>query len=444
MPDLDVIAQQLISKVRAKSVSAEVRVNLSFGREGNTRYASGDITTAGDTDVAEVALTVALGKRHATATSSQSDPAALDALVGRTLAMAKLAPEDPENMPVLGPQHYGPGAPEWDDDTAALSHARRADDARAAIAACVAKNVIAAGFIAQSATESLLATSRGLEAKHRRTVASLTTTVRTPDGTGSGWGAAEETRSSGIDSGRVTALAIDKAVRSREPKPLAPGEYTVVLEPAAVGDLLVFLIDALDARGADEGRSFFSKKGGTTKLGERLFAKRVSLTSDPGNPGTPGAPFDGEGVPLGKVSWIENGMLRALRYSRYWAERKGATATGDHSTFELRGGEAADTAALVKNVKRGLLVTRFWYIRWLEPRELSVTGLTRDGVFMIENGAVTHPVNNFRFNDSPASVLANCVDATRTPERVPSYGGTVRVPALTSEHFHMASVSAAV
>jgi predicted Zn-dependent protease len=118
--------------------------------------------------------------------------------------------------------------------------------------------------------------------------------------------------------------------------------------------------------------------------------------------------------------------------------------TGAHSVHELSGGDAASVDDLVKNVKRGLLVTRFWYIRWLEPRELTVTGLTRDGVFLIENGAITQPANNFRFNESPVKMLANCREMTKSTVRVPRGGGVMRVPAILSDRFHMASVSQAV
>jgi predicted Zn-dependent protease len=429
--------------VKSRASGAEALIALSLGRESNTRFAAGDITTAGDTDVADISLTLAFGKRHASASTTQIDAAALAALVDRTAAMAKLLPEDPEYMPVLGPQTYGPGGNEFDEATASLPNDKRAEAARNAIAGCDAKGVIGAGFYYSSGSERLLATSAGLTAKHRRSIASLSMTVRTPDGTGSGWAGAEEVRARDIDAGAVTRVSVDKAVRSRAPKSLAPGDYTVVLEPAAVANLLGYFLEALDARQTDEGRSFFSKPGGKTKVGEPLFFKRLGLVSNPHDARTPGAAFDGDGTPLKSVSWIENGTLRALRYSRYWAEKKGVPPTGFHGTHELSGGEASSIDDLVKSVKRGLLVTRFWYIRWLEPRELSVTGLTRDGVFLIENGEVTQPVNNFRFNESPAKLFANCREMTKTTWRVPS-GDVVRVPALLADRFHMASVSQAV
>ncbi len=439
----DDITARLLELVRKRDASAEARVSTTFGRDGNTRFAAGEITTAGDTDITDVSLMVTLGQRHAAASTSQTDAASLSSLVDRALAMAKLAPEDPEIMPVLGPQKYATGASAWDDATARYPNAERAAAARTTIAAADKQSAIPAGFFEVGAREHRLATSAGLSASHKSTVASLTMTVRTPDGTGSGWSGAESTRAPALDAATLAGTAIDKAVRSREPHALEPGKYSVVLEPQAVSDLLEYLLYALDARSADEGRSFFSKRGGT-KLGEKLFAPMVTLRSDPLNDRTPGSPFDGEGLPLGPVTWIDEGRLGALAYSRYWAHKQGKKPTGAHSSFELSGGSASSVDELIKHVKRGLLVTRFWYIRSLEPRELSVTGLTRDGVFLIENGKIAHPVNNFRFNDSPARVLAACQGMTKDSVRVPSYGGVVRVPALLADGFNMASVSKAV
>lgn len=165
------------------------------------------------------------------------------------------------------------------------------------------------------------------------------------------------------------------------------------------------------------------------------------MRSDPTSAETPGAPFDGEGVPLAPTTWIENGVVKALVYNRYWASKQGVAATGQPSTFQLLGGAATD-ADLLAGVKRGVLVTRFWYLRWVDPQTLLVTGLTRDGVFLIENGQVTAPVNNFRFNDSPATMLSRA-DAI-TAATVRAQGGRLRVPGLRTHEFNLTSISDAV
>lgn len=439
------IARALLDLVARAAPKAQASVRIEDGRAANVRFAAQDITTAGDTDTSGVALTVAIGLRHATSRTNRTDRASLAALAERTVQMAKLLPEDPERMPVLGPQTIRAVAGAFDAATEKQTNAARAAMARAAIARCDALKVSGAGFFATEWRRALLATSAGLEAEHASTSASFTMTARTPDGTGSGWSGADEASAGAFDAGRVADEAIDRCVRSQKPRALAPGKYAVVLSPHAVGDLLGFFVESLDQRAADEGRSFFSKGSEGTKVGDALFPEHVRIWSDPHDPATPWAPFDDDGIPLERTTWVDGGKLRALSCSRWWAAQKSRAPTGSHATVALAGGAADGIDALVRATKRGLLVTRFWYTRWLDPRTMLVTGLTRDGVFMIEDGAIAYPVNNFRFNESPARMLATSTGLTRETWRVPRWGdGVMRVPALACSEFEMASVSAAV
>lgn len=432
------IAEKVLDLVKKKEPSAEASVRVTTGRRAGTRFAANEITTAVDSDLGGVTVTVAIGKRHANASTTRMD--ALDALVDRAVQMAKLAPEDPELMPMIGAQTFKPSPAAYDEDTSKLPHDLRASAARASIEACEQKSVIGAGFHFGHAEHELYATSAGFRGEHSSTNVSYTMTARTPDGTGSGWASGDETRARDLDSKSIASRAIDKAAASRKPKALAPGKYTVVLEPDAVGDLLSFLIESLGARQADEGRSFFTKN----KVGGKHFGS-VTLKSDPTDPSMPSRPYDDDGIVLEPTTWIENGTLKALHYSRFWAAKQNKKPTGSHGVYHLLGGQAEDTQALIKKVEKGLLVTRFWYTRWLDPRTLQVTGLTRDGVFLIEKGAVTIPVNNFRFNESPVKMLSACTDLTKVARRVPSWGFDVlRVPAILTHDFEMASVSAAV
>ncbi len=258
------------------------------------------------------------------------------------------------------------------------------------------------------------------------------------DGTGSGWGGGTGHRAGDLDAAGLAKIAVDKAKASAKPTKLAPGRYTVVLEPAAVSDLFSWLTGSLGARRADEGRSFFSKPGGGSRVGEKLFPDWVTVKSDPTDPQLTSRPFDGEGVAVAPTSWIDKGTVKALTYSRYWAQKMNKQATGNPSGWILEGGKATRDE-LIKGVKRGVLITRFWYLRSLDPQTILVTGLTRDGVFLIENGAVTRPVTNFRFNESPVHMLAKC-DAM-TPATISQW---IRVPALRTHEFNLASVSEAV
>lgn len=423
----------------SKADRADVFVSVSDGTASNARFARNEMTTSGTGERRTVAITIGLGKRHATASSNQSDDRALRALSERALAMARLAPEDPERMPLLGPQTYVQAPSAYDRAFETATPAARVDAIRRAIARADAADVSLAGFLQERAGEWSIASSTGLFAQHAETQVDCTVTARTRDETGSGWNGRKSHRLADADVDASAAIAIDKAVRSAKPKIVPPGKYTVVLEPQAVGEMLAYFVEEMDARTADEGRSYFSGK-----LGKKLFADFVTFESDPTDPLTPGATFDPEGTPLGPRRWIENGRLNALPVSRYWAQKSGKTPTGESNTFHLKGGAAESVDDLVRGTKRGLLVTRFWYNRMLEPQTILITGLTRDGVFLIEDGRITAPVANFRYNESPVHVLRHVEAMTKTTWRVPLWHGTWRVPALRVPEFTMASTSAAV
>jgi predicted Zn-dependent protease len=297
-----------------------------------------------------------------------------------------------------------------------------------------------AGFFEHGARMFAIASSQGGWAHHAWTTAELTCTARTPDGTGSGWAGSRSHRVGDVDAAALAKIAVDKAVASAKPARLDPGRYTVVLEPAAVASLMTFLTGSFNARRADEGRSFFSRPGGGTKVGDKLFPETITLRSDPTDAQLAVMPFDRDAVPLAPATWIEKGTVRGLTYGRYWAKKQGKPATGQPDGWVLDGGTATRDE-LIKGVKRGVLITRFWYLRWIDQQSILVTGLTRDGVFLIENGAITRPVNNFRFNESPVQMLGKCDGLTAA---VVSPEGNLRVPALRTHEFNLASISEAV
>jgi len=438
------LAIDTIALAKKRFPDADATASVSAGWTANTRFARNEPSTNGDVQETSIDVEIAFGKRHATASTNQTDPASIATAIDRAASMARLSPEDAEHMPPLGEQRIAQVGAAFDPDVANFDASRRAAAVGAAAAEAKAKGVVGAGFLEADAHEWVLMNSRGLSGFHRSSRLEMTMTARTSDGTGSGWAARATQRASELDPSAVAKAAVDKAVQSASARAIDPGKYTVVLEPAAVANMLEFFVGALDARRADEGRSFFSKAAGATKLGEKLFPDAITFESDPMNPDTPSAPFDGDGLPLGRVAWVDKGVVSAFRYSRYWAAKQGKPPTGEHDCYLLRGGQAERQEDLYLGIKRGLLVTRFWYTRWLEPKAMSITGLTRDGVFLIEDGRVTGAVNNFRFNESPANVLASCDAMTKATIRVPTGGSVWRVPALRTHDFNMASVSAAV
>jgi predicted Zn-dependent protease len=204
------------------------------------------------------------------------------------------------------------------------------------------------------------------------------------------------------------------------------------------------LFFALDARNADEGRSAMTKPGGGNRIGEKLLDERVNIYSDPLNPEIPASTWSGDGQPLEKINWIENGVIKNLMYSRYWAQQKGVQPVPMPSNFIMAGGDAS-LEDLIKSTEKGVLVTRFWYIRSVDPQTLLHTGLTRDGTFYIENGQVKYPIKNFRFNESPIIMLNN-LEALGKPERTISVESfrSYLIPPMKIRDFTFSSLSDAV
>ncbi len=268
--------------------------------------------------------------------------------------------------------------------------------------------------------------------------------MRTDDGTGSGWAGAEHPDWKQLDFAGLSAHAIEKARLSRNPVAIEPGRYTVILEPQAVGDLVQLMGFALAARNADEGRSAFAKQGGGNKIGEKIVDSRVTIFSDPQDPQLLSQPYDGEGLPLSRQVWVEGGVLKKLYYSRFWAQKQGKQATGFPSSVKLEGGTTS-MDDLIKSTARGVLVTRLWYLREVDPRTILYTGLTRDGTFLIENGKISKAIKNFRFNDSPLFLLSN-LEAMSPAVRLAGTeaGGAVVMPAIKAKDFNFTSLSDAV
>jgi predicted Zn-dependent protease len=433
------LLERVLGKIRATK-GAEAAAMIRDDRAGNTRFARNEITSSADVERTHVAVTVQFGLRSASASTNQFDDHSLDEVVDRATRMARLAPENPEAMPVLGKQTYPTVPSAVDHATAQLGAAGRAKAVGAALAAGAKLGF--AGFYEHGVSATGRATTAGLWAWHEDSSCSFSCTARTADGTGSGWAGTQSNKAGDFDPGALAKLAVEKALRSANPKKLDPGRYSVILEPAAVSPLLDFLIGSFGARRADEGRSFFTKAGGGTRVGEKLFPDTITLRTDPGDAAVGGQPFDGEGMPLAATKWIDKGTVTALTYGRYWAKKQNKKPTGSPAGWTLDGG-TAKPEELVKGIKRGVLITRFWYLRDLDPQTILATGLTRDGTFLIENGEITHPVNNFRFNESPIHMLAKC-DGLGAGWIAGGEGAGVRAPTLRTHEFNLASISEAI
>jgi len=437
-------AQSLIEKVTKMSKADDIQVNVNSGYQADVRFAANQMSTSGGVVNGTISVTSTFGKKHATAVTNDVSDDALQRTVAQSESLAKLSPDDPEVMPPLGPQTYLP-VNGYFDSTANLTPADRARAALTALEpARKAGDLKAAGFIVVNANANAIGNKTGLFAYNRSTNANYTLTVRTDDGTGSGWAGAEHPDWKQIDFAGMASRAIDKARLSRNPVAIEPGRYTVIMEPQAVGDLVQLMGFALNARNADEGRSAFAKQCGGNKIGEKIVDSRVTIFSDPQDPQLLSQPYDGQGMPLSRQVWIENGVLKQLFYTRFWAQKQGKPATGFPTSIKLVGGTAS-MDDMIKSTARGILLTRLWYLRPVDPRTILFTGLTRDGTFLIENGKISKAIKNFRFNESPLFLLGNLEEIGRAV-RIggTEQGGPVVMPAIKAKDFNFTSLSDAV
>ncbi len=437
-------SQEIIERVVKMSAADSIAVSVTSGRTDNVRFAANQVSTAGSVADMNVAVTSSFGPKRATVVTNSTSDEALRATVKQSETLAKLSPDDPEAMPNLGPQPIKvvsaafPTTESLEADALARAALTALEPARKA------GDLSAAGYLVVNTGTNALGNSDKLFAYHKSTNANYTVTVRTSDGTGSGWAGAEHPDWRKLDIAAVSARAIDKARLARNPVAIEPGRYTVILEPQAVGDLAQLIAFYADARQSDEGRSPFAKQGGGNKIGEKIVDTRVTISADPFDPMVLSQPWDGDGLPLGRQVFVDKGVLKELYYSRFWAKKQGKQATGAPTSFIMSGGNTP-IEEMIRTTPRGILVTRLWYLREVDPRTILYTGLTRDGTFLIENGKISKAIKNLRFNDSPLFMLNN-IEAIGPAVRLAGTeaGGAVVVPPLKVRDFTFTSLSDAV
>jgi predicted Zn-dependent protease len=434
-------AKTILTKVIKFSKADDCQADLQGTVGGNIRYARNSVSTAGVVSDTTLAVQSNFGKRVGVATINEFDDDSLMRVVRRSEELAQLSPETEEFMPVLGPQKYSKSRTFF-KSTADISPEFRAQAAENSIAPSKKNKSTAAGFLTDSADFRALMNSRGLYAYNTSTSANFTVTVRTDDGTGSGWASLDHNDVNKVDTATASKIAIDKAVMSRDAKALEPGKYTVILEPNALASFMGQMIFAFDGRQSDEGRSFLSKKGGGNRIGEKVFDERINLYGDPSHPEAPVTPWDDEGQPLGRLDLVKDGVIRNLFYSRYWAQQQEVDPVPRPNNLIMAGGKRS-IDEMVAKTERGILVTRTWYIRAVDPQTQLYTGLTRDGTFYIENGKIKYPVKNFRFNESPVIAFNNLEELGR-PQRVSLFGFSAMLPPVKAREFTFTSLSDAV
>lgn len=432
-----------MAKVLSYSKADECEVNLSGTDSANIRYARNSVSTSGKVSQSQLVVSSAYGKKLGIATINEFDDASLEKVVRRSEELARLAPENPEYVPFLGPQTY-PDSITFVQATADITPKLRADLVAQSLKVSKEAKAIAAGFLEDNTGYNAMMNSKGLFAYNTSTNTNFSVTVRTEDGKGSGYATRGYNDVTKLDTKKATEIATEKAVKSVTAKAIEPGKYTVILEPAAAAVLLERIFFGLDARQADEGRSFLSKAGGGTRQGEKLVDERVNIYSDPLHPDLPTSTWNGDGRPQEKISWIEKGVIKNLSYSRYWAQKKGVKAVPGPDAAIMEGGTKS-LEELIAGTKKGVLVTRLWYIRDVDPQTLLLTGLTRDGTFYIENGKIQYPIKNFRFNESPIIMLNNLEELGKVERTVSvESNNNYLLPPMKIRDFTFSSLSDAV
>jgi predicted Zn-dependent protease len=345
-------------------------------------------------------------------------------------------------MPPLNKQKNYLSVKEFFEDTYSLTPQDISDKISYTIDKAISNDLLSAGYFENSYGFKALGNTNGLSAYNKNTYSGFSATARTKAGNGS----CKVNRSYAdinlLDIKKFSDRVIDRAILSKNPEKLEAGKYVTILDTTAVADMVNNLTGFMNKRSADEGRSFFSDKENGNKIGQKIVNEKINIYSDPQNKEAPSTPFSNEGYPVYKMEWITNGILNNLYSSRYWAKKTDSEYV-PYPTNIIMSGSENSVEDLIASTEKGIFVTRLWYIRTVDRNQILLTGLTRDGVFYIENGKIKYPVNNFRFNESPVNVLSKVVDMSVSEKVVGSESGESKmvVPALKLSEFNFSTIS---
>ena len=440
--ELRQIADSVLRMAKARGVP-ETEVHVEEVIEALTRFANNTIHQ----NVAEHGVTVSirtvLDGRTARTTTNRVDEDSLRGALENCLSLASSQPKDPSLLPLLGKQSYRK-VNRFTPATANLSALERARAVKRACDLAGENGQVAAGIFSSGQSQSVTSNSRGLFASYRQTQAEFSVTMQ--QGSAASWAKGNSGDVRLLDPMTLAKIASDKAVRAQNPVELEPGKYTVILEPAAVLDLVGFLFYDFSATAVDDKRSCLSER-----LGKALVGKNITIRDDVFHPEQLGAVYDGEGFPRQRVTLVDQGVIQNLVYSRRSAKKARTKPTGHGFALPNEYGEApmnlvvaggkSSVEEMIASTDRGLLVTRLWYIREVDPYEKIMTGMTRDGLFLVEKGKVSKAVRNFRFNQSVLEMLRK-VELLGPAHRASGEESfEMVIPAMRVSQFHMSEVT---
>ena len=428
----------LIEFAIAQSQADGVFVSLSANETALSRFSENQISQNVRKNTFSITVTSYFGKRSASASTTELDRDAIALTVKRAEDLASIAPEDPEWVELLPKQTYSNRTPAFDRATATLSPLKKGEIIQQVCSLSKDAGVNGSGTLSFQVSLNAIGNSAGLRGCDRTTEADFSFTARIDNG--SSWNRCTAWSIEQLPIVELTEKVIERAIASRNSQAVEPGDYTVVFEPSAFASLLPWVIWNLDARAADEGRSFMSLSDDSgkpmgNKVGEQLFNPIVRVQRNAAHPLLQGGRFFGDGLSNENLDIIKDGIPQTLAYSRYWAKEQDKEPTGSMYPLVMTGSDKT-VADLIASTERGIFVSRAWYVRYVNPRTLEVTGMTRDGTFLIENGKISHPIKNLRFNQCLPEMLKNVVALSQAKR----CGGSV-IPGCKVENFHFSSIT---
>jgi predicted Zn-dependent protease len=435
--------EALAERILKLSDADETEVEIHSGADALTRFANNTIHQNVAEQTLGISVRAVVDGRTARSSTNKTDDQSLRRVVASAVQLALHQPKTPDLLPMLGPQKY-PKVDRFSDATAAATPTIRA---RAITKVCKMAEKIkqtAAGVFSSGSVHSIMANSKGLLARYEQTRAEFSVTILEENS--SGWAKSTSFDIGQIDPQALAESARRKAAGSRSPRELVPGHYTAILEPAAVLDLVGFLFYDFAGTAVRDKRSCF-----TGRLGKKLFGENITLWDDVYHPLQLGQPFDGEGVARQKVLLVDRGVLKNLVYARATAKKSKVRPTGHGLSLPNEHGEAPtnlvwgggdkSVGEMVASTERGVLVTRLWYIREVDPYNKILTGMTRDGTFLVEDGRITGGIRNFRFNQSVMEMLSNVEILGPAVRSSGEESFDMVVPAMKVRNFHFSEVT---
>jgi predicted Zn-dependent protease len=452
--DTQSISDTILVKARKKGADHAV-VIIHQQNDSTLRFALNRATQSMNSEKVSLTLTVAIGTREASVETDCTSQTCIEALVEKAVDFARNAPENPEFVEPIPAQTY-PETQTWFESTGSVTSAQQGESIRLMCDYARSRDVNLFGNLNVHRGELSAANTSGLYARQAYSDVRLFTTARSKSGGGSGCAASGEGDWNLLDPLKIAEEAVQTAIRSRYPKKVNPGEYVVVLAPDALLEYLMYILFALDSREAELGQSFFSnRETGGVRTGELIFGKDVTLKSLFDHSRLPTLPFGMTfgsggsqagmhfcfGLPMQNHIWVENGYLMRLRNSPYWAQKNNRKMVACPFNIVLEGTDTHHEE-LITGIKRGIYISSFWYTSPTDMTKLEVTGLTRDGTFLIENGRITDSLVNFRFNDSPVRSLNKLLAISRQ-ERVEGEFINGLMPHVLIDGFNLTSISEA-